>query len=357
MCDYLSGDYGSFKFGLLDRIGQMQIKQIYHPVEKEVMGMEEVIGASLSKSRNAPIQEVSRHLLCSGGKRLRPALVILSAKASLGHQPSASSHQLTKIASAIELIHMASLVHDDVIDHASLRHNKPTINSKWGQDVAIAAGDYLYSEAFRLIAECGNSDILSCVSEATKLMCEGELQQVCERDNLDLLKRQYLMMIKKKTASLFAASCQAGAISVNSNKIIETALKEYGLNFGIAFQITDDCLDLIGKKEALGKSPGADFKMGELTLPVLNLISENREKNRIISLIGQSDKRKAFKEIRQRFINSEAFTKTKEDVYYYIRRAKKSIDKLDETCFKKSLFALVDYVGSKAGDGDEVRAG
>lgn len=326
----------------------MEIKQAFQPIEKEFKKVEDVLCASLSSSKNKSILKVNRFLLESKGKKLRPAMVILSAKAATGKQVNRlTSKQVIKVAAAIELIHRASLIHDDVIDHAELRHYQPTINHRWGQDVAIAAGDYLYAEAFRLIAEYGNSDVLGCISTATKLMCEGELQQVCERDNLDLLKRQYLMVIKKKTASLFAASCQAGAISVDSNRIIHRALKEYGLNFGIAFQIVDDCLDLIGKREDMGKSPGADFKMGELTLPVLNLVCESRDKTWIMSLIRQADKQEAFKEIRQRFIDSEAFIKTKEDVKYYIQRARRSINTLSESCYKESLFVLADYIAEK----------
>lgn len=331
----------------------MEIKQVYQPIEKEFKKVEEVLCASLGSSKSKSILKVNRFLLESGGKKLRPAMVILSAKAAKGKEYGvkiksiehrAKDKELIKVAAAIELIHRASLIHDDVIDHAELRHYQPTINHKWGQDVAIAAGDYLYAEAFRLIAECGNSDVLGCISTATKLMCEGELQQVCERDNFDLLKQQYLIMVKKKTAALFAASCQAGAMLVNPNPFIQNTLKEYGLNFGIAFQIVDDCLDLIGEAKDLGKTPGADFMMGELTLPALNLLSESKDKKRMISWIKQPEKNEAFKNLRERFIHSEALLKTKEDACSYIQQAKRNLSKLNNSCFKESFFALADYV-------------
>ncbi|PIP21239.1 MAG: hypothetical protein COX40_00525 [Candidatus Omnitrophica bacterium CG23_combo_of_CG06-09_8_20_14_all_40_11] len=325
----------------------MQLKEIHRPIEQELLEVEQLLRQSLKTSRHKSILGIGDYLLGTLGKKLRPSLVILSSKAILSHQPQATSHQLIKIATAIELIHVASLIHDDVIDSADLRHHKPSINAKWGQDVSIALGDYLYSIAFELISDCGNSDILRCISSATKSMCEGELLQVCERDNPDLLKERYFLIVKKKTAALFAASCQAGAILVNQNRIIQGALKNYGLNFGIAFQIMDDYLDLIGETEDLGKTPGADFRMGELTLPVLNLLAQGKDRNRILSLIREQNNPEAFRELRQSFINSEADLKTKDDVSHYIQKAKESLNNLENSSFKQGLFALTDYVADR----------
>jgi len=322
----------------------MQLEQIYQPIEKELGEVERLLRQSLKTSKHKSILGIGEYLLGTPGKRLRPALVILSSKATLSHKLSTINHQLIKIASAVELIHIASLIHDDVIDEACLRHNKPTINSKYGGDVSIALGDYLYSLAFELISHCGNTDILQCISSAAKAMCEGELLQVCERDNLDLLKERYFLFVKKKTARLFAASCQTGAILVNQNRILQGALKNYGLNFGIAFQIMDDYLDLVGKAEDLGKTPGADFKMGELTLPVLNLLAQDKDRNRILSLIKEQNSPEAFRELRESFINSQAPLKTKEDVSFYVQKAKNVLNRLEDSCFKQGLFSLADYI-------------
>jgi len=250
-----------------------RLNQIYRPIFGELKEVCNLIRASFKNSGNASIAELGDFLMASPGKRIRPALVILSAKIARSRYSPATEKQLVKVASATELIHMASLLHDDVIDHSRIRHNKPTINSKRGRDVAIAFGDYLYSMAFELISECGNPDIVRCMSLATKEMCEGELTQVCERDNLDLLKRQYLIIIKKKTAALFAASCQAGGLLFSAQKPLQKALKGYGLHFGIAFQIIDDYMDLSGEQVVLGKMPGQDLEAGEMTLPFLNLLN------------------------------------------------------------------------------------
>ena len=321
----------------------MQLKDIYQPISKELGAVEELLRDSLTDSGYSSITEVNNYLLDAKGKRLRPALVILSAKAA-GDSHQINKRSMASLACAMELIHIASLIHDDVMDHAALRHHKPTINSKYGEDVSITLGDYLYSKAFELIANCKNIDILSCVSQATRLMCEGQLIQVCERDNLELLKSKYIIVVKKKTAALFAASCRAGAVLADAGISYKNILREYGLNFGIAFQIIDDCLDLIAKEEDLGKDPGADLKMGELTLPVLNLLSQSKDKNRILSLMKEKDNADAFKELRERFVNSKAALKTQKDILFYIGTAKKSLSRLEDSPFKKSLFTLADFM-------------
>lgn len=322
----------------------MELREIYRPIENELENVEEVLQGQLKTSKYQPILEISSHSLASGGKRLRPALLLLSAK--VNQQLLTQESKVINIAAAVELIHMASLVHDDVIDHSKLRRNCPTINHIKGSEVAIAFGDYLYSTAFELIATCGNTDVLQCISSATKAMCEGELLQVCERDNVGLRRENYLIIAKKKTAALFASSCQAGGVAVNSSALLRKALGNYGFNFGIAFQIVDDCLDLIGNRDNLGKSPGSDFKMGELTLPVLNLIAQSKDKERILILIKSHDQ-EAFKEIKQRFINSQAFQKTKEDISFYITKARNSLEVVKDSCFKDALRNLATYLDGK----------
>lgn len=324
----------------------MPLKDIYRPIKKELKGVEQLIKSSLKKSGYKSISEIGTYLLDAKGKRLRPALVILSAKAV--NNASINEHSMISLACAVELVHVASLIHDDVIDHATARHHKASINLKYGQDVAIALGDYLYSKAFELISNCGSIDILSCISQATRLMCEGQLTQVCERDNLELLKNKYIIVVKKKTAALFAASCESGAMLADAKPTHKSILSGFGLNFGIAFQIIDDCLDLIGEKEDLGKTPGADLKMGELTLPILNLISLSQDKERIFKLLRQGDKPKAFKELRQRFIDSKAALKTKQDICCHINKAKSSLNRLGDSNFKQSLLYLADFIEERA---------
>lgn len=330
----------------------MNLKYIYRPIAKDLFKVDNLLNESLKRTRYASILELNNYLLESKGKGIRPALVIISARACAKSSGAVTS-ALTKIASAIELIHVASLVHDDIIDASRLRHHKPTFNVKFGEDVSIAFGDYLYAVAFELIASCKNTDILSCIAQASRALCEGELIQVCERDNLSLLKDRYLLIIKKKTASLFAASCQAGAILSRSRQAAQDSLREYGLNLGVAFQIIDDCRDLTGSKKKLGKSPGLDFKMGELTLPVLNLISqEPKEKKSIIELLRNQGDEKAFQNLSHRFLNSSAFEKTKQEAFSYIQKAKGSLGHLRDSSYRLSLSVLADYVADKIESAD-----
>ena len=322
----------------------MQLAEIYRPIEKELNDVEQALKEILRGSRHKSILEMSDYLLDAGGKRLRPALALLSAKAS--HQSTSRGHHLVDIACAIELIHIASLIHDDVIDGSRLRHNKPTINFKWGEDVSIALGDYLYSVAFELISQCGNTDILQCISSATKAMCEGELLQVCERDNLNLSKEQYILVVKKKTAALFAASCQVGASVSNSREPLRSALKGYGLNFGTAFQIVDDYLDLVGEEEKLGKKPGQDIKTGEVTLPMLNLWeSLPEEEGKVLkTLLFLRKDKEALPRMRKKLFDSGAAVETRQVVVSFVNSAKDEIDILSYSPYKESLLNLADFV-------------
>ncbi len=320
----------------------MHLKDIYKPIEKELIGVEKLLRDSLNSARNKAISKICNYLLEARGKRLRPALVLLSGKATGG--TAITSPVLIKIAAGIELIHAASLVHDDVIDHSKLRHNKPTINSKWGEDVSIALGDYLYSVAYELISQCGNIGILQCISAATKAMCEGELLQVSERDNLDLLKRRYIIIVKKKTASLFAASCQAGSLISKSRRPLQDALRAYGLNFGIAFQITDDYLDIVSEEKRLGKKPGQDIDVGETTLPLLNLLKSvpRCEREKLKVLVASKRDNLSLEKIKSKLFHSGAAERTKQDVFSYMMLAKRNLDRVSDSAYKRSLIGLTD---------------
>jgi len=324
----------------------MRLKKFYLPVKKELIGVEEVLKESLKNTRYKSIREITNYLLGAGGKRLRPALVLLSAKAGQDDISAGQQQSICLVAAAVELIHMASLIHDDVIDHATMRHNKPTVNSRWDNDVSIALGDYLYSEAFRLISNCGNPDIIQCISSATKAMCEGELLQVCERDNLNLSVEKYILIVKKKTASLFAASCHAGAMVSKSRQSLQKALKGFGLNFGIAFQIMDDYMDLAGEKKMLGKTPGQDIRAGEITLPLLNVlesVSED-EREKLEMLLASNRRNESLQRIRSGLLSPESTHKTKKAVSTYITLAKKNLNELSESPYKKSLINLAEWM-------------
>ncbi len=264
----------------------------------------------------------------------------------MGKNCSFNADELIKVATAVELIHIASLIHDDVLDGATMRRGKASINARWGDDISIALGDYIYSKAFELIGKCKNTDIFACIIQAIHAMCEGELTQVCQRDNLDLAKDSYIVIVKKKTAALFAACCHAGTIIGDHSKVAQVALKGFGLNFGIAFQIIDDCKDIISEEKSLGKHPGQDVVMGDVTLPFLNLLNvvDKNSKQRLRNMLLTGAVRDNLREIREIFVNSKAGDLTKQTALSYINLAKHRLGKLKDSNYKKSLNCLADYI-------------
>ena len=339
-----------FRNKFFERLDSMNLEEIYQPIAADLGTMEDFLASSIRESKSRSILAMGNFLLESSGKRIRPALVILSERAaSAGKNSTCDYDELIRIATAVELIHTASLIHDDVLDKAMMRHSKPSINARWGDDVSIALGDYIYSKAFELIGRCRNPEVFACISEAIYVMCEGELTQVCQRDNLDLSKDSYMVIVKKKTASLFAASCHAGTIVGNHSQAVQATLKEFGLNFGIAFQIIDDFLDIIGEEEVLGKRPGQDVVAGDITLPLLTLLDvisqPGREelKNMLKSTIDQD----SLRTIRTMFVNSNAVDLTRKTASSYIDLAKHKLSKLENSDFKKSLSYLADYINQR----------
>lgn len=229
----------------------------------ELARVDEHIGTILD-SDTALVREVGRYVMQSQGKKLRPILAILASQA-FGYRGKDD----TKIAAALELVHTATLLHDDVIDKAPLRRGRPTVNAKWGDDVAILIADYLYANAFNLALETLKPKVLSVVCQVTAKMCEGEMFQIEKRNSL-LTPEDYLRIVRNKTAYLFSACTGLGSILGNAPEHETVLLTSYGLNFGIAFQITDDTLDLVAEDADLGKEHWADIRNGKQTLPLIH---------------------------------------------------------------------------------------
>ncbi|MBX7246450.1 MAG: polyprenyl synthetase family protein [Candidatus Sumerlaeaceae bacterium] len=219
---------------------------------------------SILESDTALVREVGQYVRTNGGKRLRPMLAILSSRA-FGY----TGNDHTKVAASLELVHTATLLHDDVIDKAPLRRGKPTVNAKWGDDVAILIADYLYSNAFNLAMQSLSPQVLAIICQVTAKMCEGELFQIEKRNDL-LTREDYLRIVRKKTAYLFSACTALGSVLGKANEIETAQMSNYGLNFGIAFQITDDTLDLVGSDSVVGKEHWTDIRNGKQTLPLIH---------------------------------------------------------------------------------------
>lgn len=237
--------------------------KIYRPIRQELHVVEENL-RNLLLDKDAFISEAINKILYAGGKRLRPALLLLSAKIC-----NYSGERGIKLATAIELIHTASLIHDDIIDNDTLRRGIPTINSQFGDTTSVILGDFLYSLVFEMLAEDGDIDIIRCVANTTSKMAKGDLRQVLNKFNTDLTEENYLAINADKTASLISCACWVGAmIGKQSNGEVDI-LERYGLNLGMAFQITDDLLDIIADEKVFGKPLGSDIREGKLTLPLI----------------------------------------------------------------------------------------
>jgi octaprenyl-diphosphate synthase len=219
-------------------------------------------------SRHPFIREVLEHLVNYRGKRLRPILLLLSAKAC-GNVETA--HHV--LAAVVEMIHTATLVHDDVLDDATTRRHVATVNSRWTNETSVLLGDYLFTHAFHLTSSLGDARACRLIGRATNLVCAGEMTQVGERGNLDLTEEQYFDIIEGKTAELTAVSCELGAHFAGATPAVVEAIERYGRSLGMAFQIADDLLDVLGNEQLTGKSLGSDLAKQKLTLPVIHMLA------------------------------------------------------------------------------------
>jgi octaprenyl-diphosphate synthase len=228
--------------------------------------MERVNQLILSKAGSdvQMIPEVANHLISSGGKRLRPMLTIASANI-FGYKGDAH----VKLAASVEFMHTATLLHDDVVDESDMRRGRKTARILWGNQASVLVGDFLLGQAFKMMVEVGSLDALDVLSTAATVIAEGEVLQLSVAKNMDTTEDDYLQVIRAKTAALFAAAAEVGPIVASASRADRAALKSYGMNLGLAFQLVDDALDYGGKAAELGKNTGDDFREGKITLPVI----------------------------------------------------------------------------------------
>ena len=216
------------------------------------------------QSQVALIPELAGHLIAGGGKRMRPMLT-LGCAAALGYQ----GDRHYKLAAAVEFIHTATLLHDDVVDGSDLRRGRATANTIWGNEASVLVGDFLFSRAFELMVEDGSLKVLKVLSHASAVIAEGEVAQLTAQRVVETGEDRYLSIIQAKTAALFSAACQIAAVVAEAPEATEDSLESYGRNLGIAFQLVDDAIDYVSDAETMGKDIGDDFRDGKVTLPVI----------------------------------------------------------------------------------------
>jgi octaprenyl-diphosphate synthase len=261
-------------------------KRLYAPITAELAAAEELLRGELT-SDDPFVDGLVKHAFRLGGKRLRPALVLLAAKAT-----GRIIRDHVVLAAVVEMIHTATLVHDDVLDEASLRRHRETVNARSDNEASVLVGDFLFTHAFYLASSLQTTYACRTIGRATNVVCAGELRQVHSRGNFELAEAEYLSIIEAKTAELCACCCRLGAHYAGAPAACVDALDRYGRNLGIAFQIADDLLDLVGDELAMGKSLGTDLEKQKPTLPLIRLLAEStpRERAEIIELLSSKSR-------------------------------------------------------------------
>jgi len=294
------------------------------------------------------IPELANHLVGAGGKRLRPLLTVAAARLC-GYAADDDRH--VKLATCVEFIHSATLLHDDVVDVSVLRRGRPTANSVWGDKASVLVGDFLFTRSFELMVDVGSLDILGVLSRASSTIAEGEVLQLVTQRDISTPEATYLEVIKAKTAKLFAAAAEVGAIVAGRNGPERVALESFGMNLGIAFQLVDDALDYAGREAALGKTVGDDFREGKITLPVILSFLRGGAVDRAFwrRTIEKLDQRDGDLLQAQILIErNNALTDTFERARHYGAMARDAMGLFGDSPLKSALLEAVDFAIDRA---------
>jgi octaprenyl-diphosphate synthase len=315
--------------------------ELKNSVDEKLALVEEKIKLKLS-SKVGLVDEMTSYHLKTGGKRLRTLLTLGTAKIC-GYSKGSRD---VNLAACVELIHAATLMHDDVIDNSEIRRGKKTINSIWGNQSSILVGDYLLSRCFEMMVEDGNLEILKLLSSTSAEISQGEVLQLQHKGEIDMLEETYLKIISAKTASLFAAATKVGSILANKENKVKEALEFYGKNLGLTFQIADDTLDYNSEIKFFGKKIGNDFYEGKVTLPIILLYQKanNNEKVKLKKLFeknkrDEEDLKKVLLMIKNYNIVSACYTKAE----YFINLASNSLSIFEDTKEKEILKNLTSF--------------
>jgi octaprenyl-diphosphate synthase len=298
------------------------------------------------QSKVGLIPELAGHLIAGGGKRMRPMLT-LGCAALLGY--SGTRHQ--KLAAAVEFIHTATLLHDDVVDGSGLRRGKQTANLIWGNPATVLVGDFLFSRAFELMVEDGSLRVLKILSHASAVIAEGEVEQLTTQRRIETDEEQYLTVISAKTAALFAAACRIAPVVAEATEDAELALERYGKYLGIAFQLVDDVLDYGSSNDVMGKGVGDDFRDGKVTLPVILAYARGSADERAFWRAAMAGERASDADLESAILllrNSDALSETLERARQYGRRALDALGSFPAGKAKSALSEAVEFAISRA---------
>ncbi|MGL5806912.1 MAG: solanesyl diphosphate synthase [Xenococcaceae cyanobacterium] len=311
---------------------------LFAPVDKDLSILTENL-TKLVSARHPILGAAAEHLFNAGGKRIRPAIVLLVSRATMLNRDITSRHR--RLAEITEMIHTASLMHDDVVDEAEVRRNLPTVNKLFGDRIAILAGDFLFGQSSWYIANLDNLEVVKLLSEVIKNFAEGEIQQGLNSFETSLSIEAYLEKSYYKTASLMANSAKSAAILSEVNTQVAENLYEYGRNLGLAFQIVDDILDFVGSTEVLGKPAGSDLASGILTAPVLYALEEKPYLEALIEreFAKEGDLEEALNLIKE----SNGLDRARELAAIHAKLAVESLNCLEPSPSSQALVELADY--------------
>ena len=326
----------------LDQEATITARRIFSLVANELLQVELEFERQ-ARSNVQVINYLGEYLRLSGGKRVRPALTILSNYAVGG---DGSRYNSIRMATVMEFLHTATLVHDDIIDKADTRRKRPTVNALYGNETAVLMGDWLYMSAFETSLAERSLPILDILTRVTRKMTEGELLQLTLLGHADISEAQYFDVLKRKTAYLFSASCEIGAILGEPGEEQQTALRDYGLNLGIAFQLVDDLLDFTSSEDALGKAAGADLLGGKVTLPLIYLREAEPSTLEMIQTVLREGSYATInqQEVREALDRTGALERARARADEYAETARAALDALPESDYCDSLRSLPTYI-------------
>jgi octaprenyl-diphosphate synthase len=305
-----------------------------------------LVEAEFERQASSNIQVINYlgdYLRASGGKRVRPALLLLSNYAVGGN---ASDKSVVRLATVMEMLHTATLVHDDIIDNADTRRNRSSVNARFGNQSAVLMGDWLYMSAFETSLKERSLKILDILTRLTRKMTEGELIQLTMLGRTDISETEYFDILQRKTAYLFSACGEIGAILANASEIEQKALREYGMNLGTAFQLADDVLDFTADEEVLGKAAGADLLEGKLTLPLILAVNKDDSlKTDLERIMRDGDYKTISRErLLEKLENYGTIEETRRRAFFYADQAGKNLEVLPKTEYRLALEEIPRYM-------------
>lgn len=328
-----------------DRNQAASLKPLMHLVASDMEAVNAVI-LDRMQSEVPLIPELAGHLISSGGKRMRPMLMLACSR--LIGEPRDIHY---KLAAAIEFIHTATLLHDDVVDHSDLRRGKRTANNIWGNGPTVLVGDFLLSRAFEMMVESGSLRALEILSNAAAIITQGEVDQLVSQYQVETDEARYLSIIGAKTAVLFAASCRIAAVMAGCSKDKEQSLADYGQYLGIAFQLTDDAIDYMSDSQTMGKGVGDDFRDGKVTLPVILAYQRGEKADRDFWREAIEGRRVADSDLdiaKILLVNTDALSDTLERARLYGEKAIQSLEAFPDGAVKEALIEAVEFTIARA---------